>query len=444
MRITLFILLIISCVLLCYNPLYQSIWLDEAATVNICTHKNQSFIDLVKNDKHPPLYYFICKRFLINFNISPLKGLRLLSGIFSIILLALLYTLYCKNRISIRETIFFCLFCFSPVMFWVSGEARMYSMNILIGTILYILLQFEFIRNKTSTFSFSLVITFIIIGIYTHYYFFLYALIIIINYIVMKKYLRAALVFIISFIVYLPWGMHLYNDIIDGIQWNPVYSIKLVPATFFKFTLGGQGKSFFMSSPFLAKTLIVYVFGFCFFTGLIAIVEKGKKNTFFHIGNLVIIFGISSLLSISFIKNVFLPKYFYMFLPFYLHILAEGILYMKKWVSISIAVMIFTIFSLFNYQYFTDDTLRGDWNRIQEYLSNKKNISKIYFYPAYMDLPLRIMHNGNLNSFESLNNIGINKKSFDDKRIYIIDNKIDLSKFKERRIILFKSAKILL
>lgn len=441
LRLALLILLMTSAFLIVFDVDHQSIWLDEASTLNIC--QSRDFLDQIKDDKHPPLYYFLCRTLTNPDSGNRLSAVRLLSASFSVILLLLVYLRLFSERDQKCKIVFFCLFSFSPALLWVSQEARMYSLNILIGTALFLLLEQEIVFGHFSRKNFAAIITLLVTGIYTHYYFFLFAMVIAVHYLIARKYVRAAATAAIPLILYLPWLQYLISDAIEGISWNPVYSLRLIPVTFFKFTLGEQGKSFFLDSPFLVKAITIYLFGFCFVAGTLSLFEKGRKLVTFYLGSLVAVILVSSILSISFIKNAFLPKYFFIFLPFYFHILSEGIVFMRKKAGISCFILIMVAFSVANLTYFSDDELRGDWISIRNFVKSDQNINTIYYYPAYMDLPFKYMSGLEGYRSESLDSMD-RIKSPQENCIYILDLKIDDTLFKDRKMTVFKSAKILL
>ncbi len=106
----------------------KSIWLDEAFSIAI---SQRGWIDVlrmvVQSDTHPPLYYLLLKLWLVLGNGE--TQVRLLSAIFSIVSIVLMYLLvtelYNDRRAGLIGA---AVLSFSPFHIWYAQEARMYAM----------------------------------------------------------------------------------------------------------------------------------------------------------------------------------------------------------------------------------------------------------------------------------------------------------------------------
>ena len=124
--------------------LNQSLWLDEAITVN--TVQNYTLVNIVRQfaggDFHPPLYYLFMKLWTNIFGYSEI-ALRMPSVIFSLITIYIVYLIV--RKIKKNAALWgMALVAFNPLLIYYAQEARMYSMV----TMLITLAIYAKIRNK--------------------------------------------------------------------------------------------------------------------------------------------------------------------------------------------------------------------------------------------------------------------------------------------------------
>ena len=114
-------LVIVIALFLRLISLNQSLWLDEAISVNVV--KNYSYTDILTkfspSDFHPPLFYFTLKSWTYFFGFSEIS-LRLPSIIFSLITIYLVFHFF-----GFWPSL---LLAFNPLYLYYSQEVRMYSL----------------------------------------------------------------------------------------------------------------------------------------------------------------------------------------------------------------------------------------------------------------------------------------------------------------------------
>ena len=362
----------------------QSIWLDEAATINIISASPGTFWKKVIADKHPPFYYWLLKNLLHNYSLLSVRFFSAICATLTVIFIYYFYQSLCLTLI----------FMFSPFVFHFAQEGRMYSLNLLLSVIIvYNLEKIIFSKNDYKQLNFILLIIFSIIGFYTHYYFGLLITIAFIN-LWFYRGKKTSFYYILPIaIAYFPWLKYLLNDIKSGINWNPAYSLQLIPITIFKFILGYSGKLLFFKLTFLGKAFLFYFTLFLFVLSILNL-RHNRKKIFFVWGNFFLGLGISSFLAITIFKNSYLPKYLIVFFPFFLKILDTGIckLYPKHRRLFSLnLIILFVFYGISLGIYFTNPYIKGDWKKIFSFLKKAK-IQKVYLYPDYLDLPFKVSH----------------------------------------------------
>ncbi len=207
----------------------SNIWYDEFYTIKIIDNNIKDIISITANDVHPPLYYLLLKVYTLIFGtgLNPLK-------FFSIIPLVLILIL---NEFEVRKLLgkkianaFVIIFLSSAIVMEYAIEIRMYSwsMFFLYGMTLYAI---KYCQKKDSL-SIILMTIFSILGIYTHYYVLLSAVIL---YLIMilfniKNFYKLLISGLVNLVCYLPWIGILFNQIIQVKQnfWIPEITISTI------------------------------------------------------------------------------------------------------------------------------------------------------------------------------------------------------------------------
>ncbi|MDO8452542.1 MAG: glycosyltransferase family 39 protein [bacterium] len=134
------------------NILNQSLWLDEATS--ILAARDLNFGEIITKfspgDFHPPLYYFLLKIWISSFGASEAAA-RMPSVLFGLATVYLVYLIGSKlfsKKVGILSA---SLLLTAPLHFYYMLEARMYSMETFLAT----LLVWLFIQRKWLYFTFT-------------------------------------------------------------------------------------------------------------------------------------------------------------------------------------------------------------------------------------------------------------------------------------------------
>lgn len=146
----------------------QSIRLDESQSIWVATKSVPSILQIDAQDVHVPLYTLIL-HFWMQILGTEIIVVRLLSLIFFVGTLFLLYTLSLEASNEDVALLTVTLFSLSPFIMWYSSEARMYSLFTFItcANHLYFL---RMLRTGTGHYKLPYFIS-VIFGLYTHYFF---------------------------------------------------------------------------------------------------------------------------------------------------------------------------------------------------------------------------------------------------------------------------------
>lgn len=140
--IALLVITLLGLALRLYHLGTQSFWVDEAFSVVIARHSLPQIVDqVIQFDTHPPLYYFILHFWIGLFGTSEF-AVRLLSLIFGILAIPMIYVF--GRRLFTRDVGLICAFILAISEFNIqySQEARMYTMFFLLA----LLSMYFFIR----------------------------------------------------------------------------------------------------------------------------------------------------------------------------------------------------------------------------------------------------------------------------------------------------------
>ena len=205
-------IIILGSIFISISIFHSNMWFDESYSVSLARHSFTEIWQIGGNDVHPILYYF-CLHILYLIFGNNLIAYRLFSLITFILLSVIGYTHIRKDFGEKTGILFSFLSLFLPVSVMYAGEIRMYSLGLLLGTLMLIY-AYRIYINKTK------LTTFIFFGLsslalsYTHYYGLMLAgiinLILFINLIKLRKERKEDLITfiiiaIIQVICYLPW-----------------------------------------------------------------------------------------------------------------------------------------------------------------------------------------------------------------------------------------------
>lgn len=163
------ILILLSLGVSMYSLFTQSIRLDEAQSIWQANRTIPAIMDIISADVHVPLYHTLLHFWMQIFG-TDIAVVRMLSFIFFILTLPILYILaeeMSNNRVAWLTVL---LFSLSPFVIWYTTEARMYTLFTFATTLSH-LFFLRFIRSQGKTNKLNYFLT-LLLGFYSHYFFF--------------------------------------------------------------------------------------------------------------------------------------------------------------------------------------------------------------------------------------------------------------------------------
>jgi uncharacterized membrane protein len=319
----------------------NSIRLDEAQSIWQVSHSVSEILDIVGRDVHVPLYHIILHFWQAIFDNSIISA-RYLSLFISIISIPFVYILSSKiynKQIGLMTTIIFIL---SPFINWYANEARMYSLLLLLAVLNSIF--FIDILRKNKRISWIGFIATAILGIYTHYFYWLFllsnALFYLINYRQFPRELfqKFSIVGIILILSISPWIYYVVN-LGSAANTKPILkspsSVDLFN-TFSQYIFGFQPD--LINSIILAAWPVVVII---IFTSL---QRKLKYSIFTTFVAIHILIPIGLVFILSYLRPMFLSRYLIISaLFFYLYIVYIINTYFRKQSLILYIGLIFSI-----------------------------------------------------------------------------------------------------
>lgn len=191
-----------------YNINFSDIWIDEAFTKALVRHSYGEITQLIKNDFHPPLYFFGLKLFVTVFGLSDVT-LRLFS-VLGILATILLVYMIGQKVFGKSGALYFCLLMVSlPMLAEFAHEARMYTWGSFAVSGSFLFASRFISSSKRSDLVWSML--FSLLAAYTHYYallavFWANVFVSIFLFIKRNNLFKIHLIHsLIAFILYVPW-----------------------------------------------------------------------------------------------------------------------------------------------------------------------------------------------------------------------------------------------
>ncbi len=191
-----------------FNLNFSDIWIDESFTKALVRHSFRDMMGLIKNDFHPPLYFYGLKLFVTIFGLNNYT-IRLFSVI--AVLSTLLLGYFAGQRVFGKTgALYFCFLLVTlPMLTSYSHDARMYTWAAFstTGILIYAILFIQ--TSKKSDLIFLEL--FSLLAAYTHYYGLFaafWANVFVFVYLIFKKnkaWVSHLVSLIITAILYLPW-----------------------------------------------------------------------------------------------------------------------------------------------------------------------------------------------------------------------------------------------
>lgn len=306
----------------------RDITFDEAFSYHVAKLPIKELLQSTISDNNPPLYYLIL-HFIIKFGSSP-TILRLGSLVFGLVSIIVLYRFLKKakgEKIALFASAFFSL---SPLAIYLSTEARLHSLAILMLSIL-IAAFFNLIQKKSlkSKLTFILSAT---IGLYTHFYILL--LFIPFSFILlMQKSKRKQLfkILVTPLLFFSPWILISLKTPHNNC-WCPNTVLSL-PASVISPAIAGVGVV--TQRSFLTLPPAVIILFFTVSTTMLVLFFKGLLQD--KRAASVYLIPILILSLPGFFVPVFSPKAFSIYIPVFFWIAAMGLRsYVSKWLTLII------------------------------------------------------------------------------------------------------------
>ena len=252
------IIFIFAALFYLYNINFSDIWIDEAFTKALVKHSFGEITGLIKNDFHPPLYFYALKIFVTIFGISDFT-IRLFSVLGVIATLFIGYSVG-QKVFEKSGALYFCLLLISlPMLAEYAHEARMYTWGAFAVTGVFLYAVIFLTSNKRR--DLFLLILFSILAAYIHYYALLAAFwgnVFVFIFLVIKRNnnLKIYLAYsAVALLLYMPWLVVMLSQTkkvsasfwVPALNWQLILTCLLSPfAT----------KIYF--PPFLPLALIIY------------------------------------------------------------------------------------------------------------------------------------------------------------------------------------------
>ncbi len=252
------LILAFSALFYLYNINFSNIWIDEAFTKALVKHSFGDITVLIKNDFHPPLYFYALKIFVIIFGNTDFT-IRLFSVLGALAAIVIGYVVG-QKVFGKTGALYFCLLMLSlPMIAEYSHEARMYTWGAfaVTGVFLY---SFLFIKsNKRSDLLFLML--FSLIAAYTHYYALLaafWANVFVFIFLLIKKNknLKIHIIYsLVTLILYMPWLIVMLSQTkkVSESFWVPALNWQILISCF----LAPFAPKIYLS-PFLPLAFIIY------------------------------------------------------------------------------------------------------------------------------------------------------------------------------------------
>ena len=252
------IIFIFAALFYLYNINFSDIWIDEAFTKALVKHSFGEITGLIKNDFHPPLYFYVLKIFVTIFGISDFT-IRLFSVLGVIATLFIGYSVG-QKVFEKSGALYFCLLLISlPMLAEYAHEARMYTWGAFAVTGVFLYAVMFLTSNKRRDLFFFMF--FSVLAAYIHYYALLaafWANVFVFIFMVIKrnKNLKIHLAYsAVALLLYMPWLIVMLSQAkkvsasfwVPALNWQLILTCLLSPfAT----------KIYF--PPFLPLALIIY------------------------------------------------------------------------------------------------------------------------------------------------------------------------------------------
>ncbi len=323
----------------------QSLRLDESQSLWQTSHSPLKIFNIIAQDVHVPLYHLMLHFWQLYLGNSVYTA-RMLSLIFFVLSIPALYMLG-KLAYGEKEGMFAALLLsISPFMNWYGNEIRMYSLF----TLLIILNQYFFVRifrgvkgNPRTAIWWGYFLT-SLLGIFTHYFFFLALISQFIYYLVNKNsfpegsFKRFAWIAVVLAVAFSPWVLYVLklNTISNSSPLLLKPTTTNVFNTFSQFLFGFQVDA--INTVLLSLWPLSVLFGF------LALRKKSiTRETIYFVSALVIPMMLAYVIS-EFVRPLYLSRYLIFTMPsLYLLLSSLASLYPKRIENLFKSILVIAI-----------------------------------------------------------------------------------------------------
>lgn len=377
----LLIITIIAAALRFYHLGWQSLWLDEAATLWYSSSGYDGVWKYVLSGEYnPPLFYWITT-FMLNFGDSEFV-LRFIPCVVGVLTIPVVYLLGKEWRNETVGLVAAALLAFSPFHIYYSQEARAYTLAVL----LVVLMLYSYLRAaKTNQYKWWILMGVLAgLAFWTHFYTFLPSVLIGVYHLIStrtKDSLKHTLIYAVTFI-WTTLPMLLAMGFLISLRTDE-------PPTF-----GIQGPLILTDLFWNYGSFIHYVSIVFFILMLIGFYLLFKQDkTKFWFASFII--GGCLLLTVPLSYKIpMVSRYLLYLLPLILLVISEPLTYLKDKKLIALFTIGFIVLGLPTLNTYYSEYSKDDWRGYGEYLNQTLKPGNILItIPAYMDLPLNYYYN---------------------------------------------------
>lgn len=243
----------------------SGLWLDEALSVNIAELPLGEIAGALRQDGHPPLYYYLLHLWIRVVGDTDL-AVRSLSGLLAVLALPLAYLAGRRIGGRLLGAVALGVFALTPFLIRYGTEARMYALVTLLVLVAYLLVDDIVRRGRATWWRVGLLALVVAAGLWTHYWTMwpTAALTLVLLWTWRRAAtpemrtgaIRALVGLVGAGVLFLPWvPTLLYQSANTGTPWSgPVR-----PVAFFALTFTDLGGGPFADAQFVGTTLVVLV-----------------------------------------------------------------------------------------------------------------------------------------------------------------------------------------
>ena len=393
------LILLFSIILRLYGLSKESIWIDEAYSLELSSRSFSEITIGTANDQHPPFYYYLLKIWMFGTtNLIKARYLSVLLGVINIIQI-FYFSRYLFKTNKKNIYIITSLIAISPIHIWYSQEIRMYILLLVLTTASTFFFT-KLISENYSKKQFAYYVILNLFSIYTHNYAifiilfqFLFTCFLSISKKITKKmFLKIIFGFFFVLISYSPWIIILFNQILfHKITWIDDFSLSVLSTGIFRLISGYP----IMVIGNTSKVILLFIFGIFVIFGSLRYLFKNKVQSRTYL--LLLTWGFIPLIIISLFSikyPIFQNKQLLILLfpMLSIIILLLNDLFPKKISNSFIIILLCMNIISTIYQHSTIN--KDDWLSLVDFLKEEYQTGDILFYN-----PAAIQYSIKYNSF---------------------------------------------